>query len=184
GGGVAGEGRGGLVGSGLEPDEAKRFEAPCARLARLGARLRRRRERAERAPEAAVETCTDERVLEGGQAAEDGRALERADDPGVDPGRRRGVRRRPAVEEDLAGLDLHHPAERAEGSRLARAVRTDDRHALAALDVDVEAVQSVEAAEALAHPAAAELRRSAPTDEARARGYRPASPQPVALGSA
>ena len=104
---------------------------------------------------------TDQDVVHDAQIAEDAAELERA----RDPSRRQPFRRKAGdvlpLEADIAGIGPVEPGHEIEQGGLAGAVRADDADQLALGEIEVDAVDSGEAAEAARQPAQGQQRCSA-----------------------
>jgi hypothetical protein len=142
----------------VELDEPERTHGDALDLGRVAPCLRRGGERPQRAAVAAVEARAHDRVLEHGQAREDGGALERPNDAGASAPR---LARREwcAREQDVAAIGGERAGERPQRSRLARSVRPDERDRLPRRDAQVEVLERRDAAEVEREPARVQLRR-------------------------
>jgi hypothetical protein len=102
--------------------------------------------------------AADQDVLQHRHGAEETEILEGAADAERGDAVARRLEQRDALELDGPLVELIEPAEAVEQRRLARAVRADEAADLAALDVEGDAVEGDDAAEALGDAGYAEQR--------------------------
>src|ERR1051325_5714890 len=133
-----------------QTDGVERLPGRCLARGRLAAHIRRGQGRADRSCVAAPDAPADEHAFQRGQLREVRRRLQRARDSEPDTLAGRLVHEGAALEEHPARVGWLRAGDEAQRSRLARAVRPDERNRLPACELEREAVERNHPAEGLA----------------------------------